>query len=428
MASTHVPPTAREGRSGGPDARVSSLSGYSLQRPLPAEVIVGGSAAWSRYRQYPVFSAPWLARRSLLFMALIAPPALLLGAVAVAEGHGYRAGLLMFALQFTGFSLMATAGPAFATWVRHRHWSEAHERRGVMIAVLLGVVSSFVVDHFVSAEVMRLVATGQDVPAGPPDGAGIGPVGRVVALSINIVVLLLVYALFGGGLALRAYFSERRRWDGHRHRQELEDAQRRARDADMRLGVLQAQVEPHFLFNTLASVRALVRQEPAQAEAMLDALAGFLRTTIPRLREDSIALRSTLGQQLDICTTYLALMQLRMGGRLQYGVQADASLRAHAFPPALLITLVENAIRHGLEARPGGGCIDIVAVRREDRLQVEVIDDGTGLKPGPVGGVGLANVREQLLQRFGDRARLRLRSRDGQGVVAGIEVPWENGT
>lgn len=423
MAPTHEPPTARDGRSGAADARMSGFSGYSLRQPLPAEVIVGGSAAWSRYRQYPVFSAPWLGRRSLLFMALIAPAAVLLGAVAVAEGHGYRAGLLMFALQFTGFSLMATAGPAFATWVRHRRWSEARERRGVVVAVLLGVVSSFVVDHFVSAEVTRLVALETPAPGGR---AGLGPVARVVALSINIAVLLLVYGLFGGGLALRAYFSERRRWTGHRHRQELEDAQRRARDADLRLGVLQAQVEPHFLFNTLASVRALVRQEPAQAEAMLDALAGFLRATIPRLREDSVALHSTLGQQLDLCTTYLALMQLRMGGRLQYGVQADASLRAHPFPPALLITLVENAIRHGLESRPGGGCIDIVAVQREDRLQVEVIDDGTGLKPGPVGGVGLANVREQLAQRFGGRARLRLHSRDGRGVVAGIEVPWED--
>src|SRR5690606_16351596 len=146
----------------------------------------------------------------------------------------------------------------------------------------------------------------------PPD---LGPVLGAVTVARNILALLVVYGLFGGGLALRAYFSERRRWEEHRHARELEAMAARVREADLRLGVLQAQVEPHFLFNTLASVRALVRQDPAQAEAALDALVAFLRTAIPRLRDDH-RLLSTLGQQLDICTSYLAVMQVRTGGRL----------------------------------------------------------------------------------------------------------------
>ena len=187
--------------------------------------------------------------------------------------------------------------------------------------------------------------------------------------------------------------------------------------------VMQAQVEPHFLFNTLASVRALVRQDPAQAEATLDALVDFLRATIPKLREDR-GLHATLGQQLDLCSSYLALMQVRMGGRLTYDVRAYEALRAVPFPPSLLITLVENAIKHGIEPRPGPGRIEIDAVRDGDALRVQVRDDGAGLQPGLSTGVGLANVREQLAARYGARAAFVLSpAAEGRGVCAEIRVP-----
>lgn len=399
-------------------------TGYPLQQALPADVLAGGNAAWSRYRQYPVFSWPWLKGRSLLFIGVIAPLALLAGVVATVNLRDYGAGLLMFALQFAAFTLMATTGPALATWVRHRRWQEAHERRGVVVAVLLGIMVSFVVDYTASAKVVELVELQAGI-AKPSRSPEVGPLAQRVALVANLGFLLLVYGLFGGGMALRAYFSERSRWLAHRQRLELDAARMQARDADLRLGVLQAQVEPHFLFNTLASVRALVRQEPAQAEATLDALSDFLRATIPRLREGEAVLHSTLGQQLDICTAYLAVMQVRMGGRLHYGVQCDQRLREQSFPPALLITLVENAIKHGIEPRPGEGRVEIAVERLDGRLQVQVSDDGAGFQPGPVAGLGLHNVRAQLAQRYGEHACLRLRSRPGSGVIAEVEVPWE---
>ena len=396
---------------------------YPLRQKLPAEVLVGGNAVWSRYRQYPVFGLRWLLGRSLLFCGVIAVVAAFIGAgtgVALQDpGIAIRVGIT----QFIAFSLMATLGPALATAVRHRGWPVAWERKAVVVAVLAGMVLSFFVDRVASSYIDQLVkpelaAAGLAVK--PPV---LSPVVKAIGLAINVAALVVIYGLFGGGLALRAYFSEHRRWDEHHHVRELNALESRVHEADLRLGVLQAQVEPHFLFNTLASVRALVRQDPAQAEATLDALVDFLRATIPKLREDR-GLHATLGQQLDLCSSYLALMQVRMGGRLTYDVRADQALRAAPFPPSLLITLVENAIKHGIEPRPGPGRIDIDAVRDGDALRVQVRDDGAGLQPGLSTGVGLANVREQLAARYGARAAFVLSpAAQGRGVCAEIRVP-----
>jgi len=396
---------------------------YPLRQKLPAEVLVGGNAVWSRYRQYPVFGLRWLLGRSLLFCGVIAVVAAFIGAgtgVALQDpGIAIRVGIT----QFIAFSLMATLGPALATAVRHRGWPVAWERKAVVIAVLIGMVLSFFIDRLGSSYIEQLIKPGLEAaglsvnPPTPP------PLVKAIGLAINVAALVVIYGLFGGGLALRAYFSEHRRWDEHHHVRELNALESRVHEADLRLGVLQAQVEPHFLFNTLASVRALVRQDPAQAEATLDALVDFLRATIPKLREDR-GLHATLGQQLDLCSSYLALMQVRMGGRLTYDVRADEALRAAPFPPSLLITLVENAIKHGIEPRPGPGRIEIDAMRDGDALRVQVRDDGAGLQPGLSTGVGLANVREQLAARYGARAAFVLSSAaEGRGVCAEIRVP-----
>ncbi len=401
----------------------ATQAGYPLQQVLPPEVLVGGNAVWSRYRQYPVFSARWLAGRSVLFCGVIAVVAALIAAGTGVALQDAWLGVRMGSVQFVAFSLMAMLGPALATWVRHRGWPEVRERRALVIAVLLGIVLSYGVDRVASAYVNelvqpRLLALGST----PPPAPQLGAVARALLLAVNLAALIVIYGLFGGGLALRAYFSERSRWLAHAHAAALGEVTAQAREADLRLGVLQAQVEPHFLFNTLASVRALVRQDPAQAEATLDALVAFLRATIPRMRDDH-RLLSTLGQQLDICDSYLALMQVRMGGRLAYAVRAGDGLRELPFPPALLITLVENAIKHGIEPRPGPGRVEVSARREGGDLVVQVADDGAGLQPGLGGGMGLANVRGQLAQRFGAAASLRLEPMPAGGVVARIAVP-----
>ena len=396
---------------------------YPLRQKLPAEVLVGGNAVWSRYRQYPVFGLRWLLGRSLLFCGVIAVVAAFIGMGTGVVAQDVGVAVKVAITEFIVFSSMATLGPALATAVRHRAWPLSRERKAVVIAVLIGMVLSFFIDRLGSSYIEQLIKPGLEAaglsvnPPAPP------PLVRAIGLAINVAALVVIYGLFGGGLALRAYFSEHRRWDEHHHVRELNALESRVHEADLRLGVLQAQVEPHFLFNTLASVRALVRQDPAQAEATLDALVDFLRATIPKLREDC-GLHATLGQQLALCSSYLALMQVRMGGRLTYDVRADEALRAAPFPPSLLITLVENAIKHGIEPRPGPGRIEIDAVRDGDTLRVQVRDDGAGLQPGLSTGVGLANVREQLAARYGARAAFVLSpAAEGRGVCAEIRVP-----
>ena len=396
---------------------------YPLRQKLPAEVLVGGNAVWSRYRQYPVFGLRWLLGRSLLFCGVIAVVAAFIGMGTGVVAQDVGVAIKVAITEFIVFSSMATLGPALATAVRHRAWPLSRERKAVVIAVLIGMVLSFFIDRLGSSYIEELIKPGLEAaglsvnPPAPP------PLVKAIGLAINVAALVVIYGLFGGGLALRAYFSEHRRWDEHHHVRELNALESRVHEADLRLGVLQAQVEPHFLFNTLASVRALVRQDPAQAEATLDALVDFLRATIPKLREDR-GLHATLGQQLDLCSSYLALMQVRMGGRLTYDVRADEARRAAPFPPSLLITLVENAIKHGIEPRPGPGRIEIDAVRDGDALRVQVRDDGAGLQPGLSTGVGLANVREQLAARYGARAAFVLSpAAEGRGVCAEIRVP-----
>ena len=396
---------------------------YPLRQKLPAEVLVGGNAVWSRYRQYPVFGLRWLLGRSLLFCGVIAVVAAFIGMGTGVVAQDVGVAVKVAITEFIVFSSMATLGPALATAVRHRAWPLSRERKAVVIAVLIGMVLSFFIDRLGSSYIEQLIKPGLEAaglsvnPPTPP------PLVKAIGLAINVAALVVIYGLFGGGLALRAYFSEHRRWDEHHHVRELNALESRVHEADLRLGVLQAQVEPHFLFNTLASVRALVRQDPAQAEATLDALVDFLRATIPKLREDR-GLHATLGQQLDLCGSYLALMQVRMGGRLTYDVRVDEALRAAPFPPSLLITLVENAIKHGIEPRPGPGRIEIDAVRDGDALRVQVRDDGAGLQPGLSTGVGLANVREQLAARYGARAAFVLSpAAEGRGVCAEIRVP-----
>ena len=398
---------------------------YPLNQPLPAEVLVGGNAVWSRYRQYPVFSRRWLVGRSLLFGSVIATLSLVLGIGVGAAGRDYGVGLLAGVHMLVAFLLMATAGPALAAWVRARRWPLRRERRGVVVAVLLGMVVSagadFWASSFVDREVDRSISDAQQVRT----ELNFAPGEREMVLGLNLVILAVVYGLFGGGLALRAYFSEGRRWRDDQARRELAGLRAQKQQADLRLGLLQAQVEPHFLFNTLASVRALVRQDPARAEATLDALVDHLRATIPKLRDGEALLHSTLGQQLDICASYLQLMRLRMGGRLSYAVDAAPALRARPFPALLLITLVENAIKHGIEPQPGPGTVEVKATVEGAQLVVTVADDGAGLQPGLGSGVGLANVREQLANRYGDRATLALRGSGGRGATAEIRLPLE---
>jgi signal transduction histidine kinase len=187
-----------------------------------------------------------------------------------------------------------------------------------------------------------------------------------------------------------------------------------------KLRLLHAQVEPHFLYNTLGSAKYLIRSDPAGAERIIDNLILYLRHSLPRL-ESSL---TTLGEELERVRAYLDIMQIRMGGRLKTELNVPDALKPVPFPTMMLQTLVENSIKHGLEPKSGGGTIWVMAVVRGDRVAITVADDGIGLGTETTGsGIGLRNVRERLHLAYGADATFELAANFPSGVAATITIP-----
>lgn len=203
-------------------------------------------------------------------------------------------------------------------------------------------------------------------------------------------------------------------------RARAEAVERRALQAQLQL--LQAQLEPHMLFNTLANLQGLIAIDPVRAQHMLDQLIQFLRATLTASRSES----ATLAQEFALTDAYLGLMSVRMGERLKYTLALPSELAGAAVPPMLLQPLVENAIAHGLEPKLEGGHIAVSARRDGASLVLAVADDGLGPdaqagKPGT--SVGLSNTRERLAALFGERASLTLAAAPGGGAIATITLP-----
>ena len=186
-------------------------------------------------------------------------------------------------------------------------------------------------------------------------------------------------------------------------RARAEQLERHALDAQLRS--LQAQIEPHFLFNTLANVVSLIDGKPADARRMLERLIELLRASLSASR----AQHTTLGQEIDLVRTYLDILAIRMAGRLRYEIDVEPSLRGFPLAPLLLQPLVENAIQHGLEPKIEGGRLRVVARAQGDVTEILIEDDGLGFGATTHGGgVGLSNLRERLAALFGGAARLTI--------------------
>lgn len=185
------------------------------------------------------------------------------------------------------------------------------------------------------------------------------------------------------------------------------------------LKALEAQIEPHFLFNTLANVRCLFQSDIGSAEQMLASLRVYLGAALPKFRGE----HPTLGSECALVKAYLDILQVRMGNRLIVAIDLPEALAALAFPPMILMTLVENAIKHGLAPLAEGGRIDVVARARDAMLEVSVGDTGAGIRAGKGGGIGLANIRSRLAALYGDKAWMALESNAPRGVLARVVVP-----
>lgn len=188
---------------------------------------------------------------------------------------------------------------------------------------------------------------------------------------------------------------------------------------EMQLRILQAQIEPHFLFNTLASVRHLYRSSTDAGELMMDHVITYLRCTMQELRSDV----STVDKEMDLVLHYLAIMKIRMGERLSYSFIQSDDVAERAFPPAMLISLVENAIKHGLNDRADGK-LTISAAREGHQLRVTVLDNGPGFSSVQGTGVGLSNIRQRLEAIYGNRAWLEVGALADGGFIASIVVPF----
>jgi hypothetical protein len=189
------------------------------------------------------------------------------------------------------------------------------------------------------------------------------------------------------------------------------------------LRLLHAQIEPHILFNTLSVVQALARTDRAATVGMLDNLVRYFAAALPRLRDDEVP----LSQELELVDAYLAIYRARMGTRLGYAVDAPGELARAKIPSMVLLTLVENALKHGVTRNVEGGFIRVSAAREGALLRLGVADSGRGLEQREGRGVGLANIGQRLRMMYGVEAMLSLRPAEPRGVVATIRLPLNLG-
>jgi hypothetical protein len=324
---------------------------------------------------------------------------------AVLLSHGWQSGFgsLLFRTMFLGFLLLFVFG-FFERWPRKLP-------RFVARWVLQVFAIGFVIPPMTA---MIWVLT---TPAGAP------PFFEVTARMQGFGLVCGTALLFAPWIALGALVRQK---DALARTQalefDLERSQLERQASDARLRLLQSQIAPHFLFNTLANVQALVDAGSAQAPIVLRSLVAYLRAAVPRLNDPS----TTIGQELDLVRAYLELMHMRMPDRLQFTVHADESTLRLACPPMTLLTLVENAVRHGIDPSEEGGRIDIAIQRLGDRVVVRVSDTGRGMAVGAETaglGTGLSTLRERLQLAFGGDAVLRVGAQSPRGVSAEVEFP-----
>ena len=296
--------------------------------------------------------------------------------------------------QSIGFSIMAVH-VVIAAVLGSRRWTTASMLAGVIGGVPLGVGLASLVCPEVGAQFL-----------------GSGPAA-------------LRYLGFGSIFSLPFFLF-------FKHREHIHSLEQAQREADLRVAEqqraavtaelrrLQAQIEPHFLFNTLANVQSLMSSDPAAARDLLTQLNAHLRAGLQHSR----ASQTTLAEEFRLLESYLKIQAHRMGPRFRWQLDLPAELRDLPFPPMLIQPLVENAVRHGIEPKVGNGKVTLTARRQPGGLTLTVTDDGLGIQPSSTGGgFGLANIRERLQLLFGPAARLDLKENNGLGLTAELWIP-----
>lgn len=237
-------------------------------------------------------------------------------------------------------------------------------------------------------------------------------------------ILAMMFIAFFFGAIIIAFFIYRENMYQHRTRLQAEqisnlDHQKTIVETNLRM--LQAQIEPHFLFNTLSNVISLIEKEPVKSKHLLESLTEFLRASLKRSSEQG----QDLDNEINLIQYYLAIMKTRFGKRLDYTIQKQPEVGNCKFPPLLLQPLVENAIIHGIEPVREGGRVDIHIARQGDKLLLTVADTGKGLSTNSIKGFGLRNIRDRIRSIYPDQGQLVIEENHPSGVIASIEVPYE---
>lgn len=248
---------------------------------------------------------------------------------------------------------------------------------------------------------------------------GISPVDNMFAYVRNLSKALLFGSIF---IFLFVSIDRISRANALIAREKIRNLDLEKRSIETELQLLQSQMEPHFLFNTLSNVISLLDAEPQKAKSMIRDFIDFLRTSMSVRRSGAIS----IAQELELIGCYLSVLKTRMGKRLDYAIDVDQDVLGHRMPPLLIQPLVENAVKHGIEPKTGGGRIVIRGNREDDIVRIEVGDTGTGIDVNKSGiGIGLSNIRKRLELLYGDKGRLVIRENSPSGVSAVVEMPYE---
>jgi sensor histidine kinase YesM len=239
-------------------------------------------------------------------------------------------------------------------------------------------------------------------------------------VKIKNYLFNMLYALFFGSILSYIFISHQKMSDEKIKRLELE---KNAIIKEIKL--LQSQMEPHFLFNTLSTILSLIDPDPGKAKRMLESFTSFLRSSLVTSRNETIM----LSQEMDIIRNYLDIFTIRMGNRLRYAIDIPDNLLGFQISPLLIQPLVENAVKHGLEPSVNGGDLLIRGSRDVDTVRITVADSGMGInETSPGNGIGLENIKKRLSLLYGERGRLYFEENRPSGVRVVMEIPYETNT
>ena len=240
-------------------------------------------------------------------------------------------------------------------------------------------------------------------------------------LEHTMLLASVTIGIFFGSLAIWFFYTRAQLSEAESFALQLKlgNVSREKQLSEARLNLLQAQIEPHFLFNTLATVHSLIEQDPKRASSLLEEVNTYLRAALDHSRSKGCL----LSHEIDLLRSYLDIMKIRMDERLSFDILVDEGVLKLPFPPMLLQPLVENAIKHGLEPKVNGGTLQISGMQKDDKLCLDVIDSGVGFADFKGEGIGLSSVRERLNTLYNGAASFDIIELGNRGVRASIQIP-----